>query len=191
MSNSTNSFNPRQTATDLFGFVRDWAARASSKTFSPKPNQSRIRAAVLTAISKESLNARQIADSISTASAGVWSPSDGEIQRELVDLVESGFATTKNKSDRKTYKISTQGETELQRLKDLKSEEFESKLNGNASWPSATNLLSCEPNFLSNATKLGPVLLDLAQTGTKQQQAAAAKVLEKARHDLHVILAEK
>ena len=191
MSNSTNSFNPRQAAGDLFGFVRGLATQAGSKAFSAKPSQSRIRAAVLTAISVESLNARQISASIETASAGVWSPSDGEIQVELAALVDAGFATLKNKGDRKTYLISKSGEAELQRLIELNSQEFESKANGSAAWPTGLNLLNCESNFLSSATKLGPVLLDLAQTASKEQQAAAAKVLEKARHDLHVILAEK
>jgi hypothetical protein len=53
------------------------------------------------------------------------------------------------------------------------------------------NLLNCDATFLKSATKLGPVLLDVAQTGTREQQQVAAAALDELRHKLHGILAGK
>ena len=192
MSNSSTSFDPKQAVSELIGFVRNRASELGSKTLVQKPNSDRMRAAVLSAISGDSLNAREVGRAIETASAGVLKPSDGEIQVELAELVDAGFATAKNKSDRKTYQISKLGETELKRLvEQINAQTPEKQTGENTGWLSGMNLLNCDTSFMTSASKLGPVLLDLAQTGTKEQQASAVKVLEKARHELHLILAEK
>jgi hypothetical protein len=52
------------------------------------------------------------------------------------------------------------------------------------------NWMTCDAKFLTAASKLPPVMLDIAQTGSKEQQIKAAAILDKARHDLHVVLAE-
>ena len=51
--------------------------------------------------------------------------------------------------------------------------------------------MNCDVSFLKSASKLGPVMLDVAQAGTREQQQAAASVLDEMRTKLHVILAEK
>mgnify|MGYP006172790331 CR=1 FL=1 len=61
----------------------------------------------------------------------------------------------------------------------------------NRSMGSTKNLMNCDATFLKSASKLGPVMLDVAQTATREQQQAAAAVLDEMRHKLHGILAGK
>ena len=94
----------------------------------------------------------------------------------------------KTTADRKTYSITESGKAALDLAKenlDTSAHRVASKLNMNFNW------MSCDPKFLSSASKLPPVMLDIAQTGTREQQARAAEILDKARHDLHKVLAEK
>jgi DNA-binding PadR family transcriptional regulator len=97
------------------------------------------------------------------------------------------LVSAETKKDRKVYSLTKAGQTKLgEETKKMAGEPA-----GNAATSGmSSSWLSFDPSFLSTASKLGPVLLDLAQTGTKAQQEKATKVLEETRHQLHKILAD-
>ena len=187
---STES-KPRQIVEELVGFVRDRASDAKSRTFAPKPSSQQVERAILSAISSEARNVTEIVKAIGLASGGTWQPTAGQVQTTLASLIEVGLATSKTKGDRKTYGITKDG------LESLAASADEVTTDGADAKPSSRenmrNLswLTCDPEFLKAASKLAPALLDITQTGTREQQSKAAAVLDKARHELHVILAEK
>lgn len=191
MSDSKTNFDPKQSLSDLFGFVRDRAMNIAVAATKSAPSAERVHAAVLSVLIAGPKNASQISESISAASAATWSPTSTEIHDALAELVEGELISTKNKGDRKVYSITKTGEDELQRLlKQNQQSDADSKTKSTTKID-PMNWLNCEPGFISTASKLGPVFLDIAQTGSRAQQARAVEVLEKARLELHQILAEK
>ncbi|MEY4061334.1 MAG: hypothetical protein RIQ31_996 [Actinomycetota bacterium] len=187
MSTESKSFDPRQVIDELIGFVRDRASDARTRGFAPKPTNQQIERAVLSAIASNSKNVTEIVKAISLASGATWQPTSGQVQTTLASLVESELATSKNKGDRKVYSITKAG------FESLAAAETEPTVADTAAPKTSKNLswMTCDPAFLKASSKLGPALLDIAQTGTRDQQARAAAILESARHELHVILAEK
>ncbi|MEY4322076.1 MAG: hypothetical protein RL167_804 [Actinomycetota bacterium] len=191
MSTSARDFDPKQSVSELLNYLKDRALNVAVSATKSAPSADRVQAAILSVLAAEPKNAAQLADSISAASAATWSPTSAEIHGALAQLEDREFVSSKNKGDRKVYSITKAGEDELKTLlknngqSGAKATETDSKKRDPMSW------LNCEPSFLVTATKLGPVFLDIAQTGNKTQQSRAVEVLEKARLELHQILAEK
>ncbi len=185
MSNTSKNFDLRELAGDLIGLVKDRAKDVASSAV--KPDETRIQTAILSTIAEDSKNAAEITRAIALASAGTWSPSSGDIQKALTKLEAEKLISAKLDSDRKVYSATKLGKANLKAATDQPeaegSTEPTSKLTG--------SLMACKPEFLRAASKLAPVMLDVAQTGSQSQQVTAAAVLEETRHKLHVILAEK
>jgi DNA-binding PadR family transcriptional regulator len=189
VSTANSSFDPRQAIEGLFGYVKDMATSTLKTGVKAQPDAVRVEAAVLAALESGSKSAAQIVKAISLAAGGAWAPTDGQVNRSLATLVESESVSAKTKGDRKTYSLTKKGEAALdearEKMAEAPSVSTAPKMNMNFNW------MTCDPKFLTAASKLPPVMLDIAQTGTKEQQMKAAAILDKARHDLHVVLAEK
>jgi DNA-binding PadR family transcriptional regulator len=110
-------------------------------------------------------------------------PSSGVIHSTLNELIASKLATAQVDGDRKTYAITKAGKKALATALEAPVREAEA--------PNSKSDSNCNASFISSASKLGPVLIDIAQTATSEQKKKAAEVLEEVRHRLHVILAEK
>jgi DNA-binding PadR family transcriptional regulator len=191
VSTESKSFDPRQVIDELIGFVRDRASDVRTRGFSPKPTTQQIERAVLSAISSESKNVTEIVRAISLASGGTWQPTAGQVQTSLSALVETELAASKNKGDRKLYSITKAGVESLAAAANASDTEASASDSTAAKPSSNLSWMTCDPAFLKATSKLGPVLLDITQTGSREQQSRAASILETARHELHVILAEK
>lgn len=191
MSNATNNFDPKQSVSDLLGYLKDKALNVAVSATKTAPSAHRVHAAILSVLSGGPKNATQLIEGISAASAATWSPTSAEIHGSLPKLEESGFVSSKNKGDRKVYAITELGQDELKTLLKNSSQTSAKTPASDAKRLDPMNWLNCEPGFLTAASKLGPVFLDIAQTGSRGQQARAVEVLEKARLELHQILAEK
>lgn len=168
----------------LVDAVKERAMDAGFVSSAAKPDEHRIRTAVLAAVSIESKNAREIAEAIAMASAGTFSPSSSALQIHINDLISEKAIEAKVEGDRKKFSITKSGKALLKA--DSKKFEDEPKTSAKLS-----TSLKFEPDFLISASKLAPVMLDIAQTATVEQQKAAALVLQETRHKLHTILAEK
>jgi DNA-binding PadR family transcriptional regulator len=191
VSTESKAFDPRQVIDELIGFVRDKATNAGARFVAPSPTEQQIEIAILSAIATEPKNVTEIVKAISLASGGTWKPTSGQVQTAVAKLVDAELAASKNKSDRKIYSITKTGIESLAAATKSAETEDANKADASTKTSSNPNWLSCDPTFIKAATKIGPALLDIAQTGTREQQSRAAAILDQARHDLHVILAEK
>ena len=194
MSTASKNIDLRELAGDLIGLIKDRAKDAT--TAATKPDAAMVQNAVLSTIADEPKNAAEITRVLTLASAGAWNPTSGEIQVALTTLTAEKLATAKVDGDRKVYSITKAGKT---RLKDAfatgastsnSSDEGRRKFNSFADMATMAGI-NLTPEFREAAKKLAPVMLDMAKTGTKAQQAAAAALLAETRDKMHAILAEK
>lgn len=192
MSNPSKNVDLRELAGDLIGLIKDRAKDAAAAV--TKPQESMVQNAVLSAISEQPKNAAEITRTLALASAGAWAVTAGEIQVTLGTLVEEKLAAAKVDGDRKVYSITKAGKA---RLKDAPAAgeqdataEATRKFNSFSDVAKMTGI-NLTSDFKKAAKNLAPVMLDMAKTGTKAQQAAAAKLLDETRDKLHSILAEK
>lgn len=188
MSNTSNSFDPRQAIEGLIGYAREKAAGAVKGQFKAKPDAQKIDSAILAALESGAKTATQIVKDIKLTSGGTWAPTDGEATLSLSKLVAAESVAAATKKDRKVYSITAKGTAALDSAREnltIEPEKPSFMATSNFNW------MSCDASFLRSASKLPPVLMDIAQTATREQQAKAAAILDKARHDLHAILVEK
>ena len=193
MAEATNRFDLRETLGELKDFVR---ARAGSTGAQPqhKPSASQLETAVLSAVAAEPKNAAQVVAAIALASAGGTTLTAAQVHPVLNTLTAAGLVEATNADDRKLYAITPQGRVALdaagEKLGEAIPETEGSTDAGFTGWGAAKNWLHFDPNFMKTAAKLAPAISDVAKTGTRAQQEQATKVLEEARRQLHVILAE-
>lgn len=188
MSNTANSFDPRQAIEGLIGFAKEKATGAVKSQFKAKPDAQKVETAILAALESGAKTAAQIVKSIHLTSGGTWAPTDGEANQALAKLAESNHVSAATEEDRKVYSLTQQGTDALAAAREKPAAEPDKPSFMN---PANFNWMSCDASFLRSASKLPPVMMDIAQTGTREQQARAAEILDKARHDLHLILVEK
>jgi len=191
VSNSSNSFDLKQLAEDLTGFIRDRASTLGASRSNAKPDDHRVDLAVLSALDADSKNAKQIHQFMTLAAAGSWSPSENLIHQSLGRLAEAGKISSTTKKDRISYSITEAGKSWLADAHNTADAEPTAEAKS-SNWANGSmNWMTCDPSFFKSASKLTPVLMDIAQTATRQQQQRAAELLEETRHQLHVILTEK
>ena len=187
MSTSSKSFDLRELVGDLVTLVKDRASDAGQARASAQPASEQVQLAILATLADGSKNASEIASSLALAAAGTWAPTTGKIHPALAKLTEEKKISAKTEGDRKVYTITKAGKSAI---KDGAAQPAP-EAGAARSAGSTRNLMNCDSSFLKSASKLGPVMLDVAQTGTREQQQAAAAMLDEMRKKLHVILAEK
>jgi DNA-binding PadR family transcriptional regulator len=187
MSNTTKNFDLREVFGDLMNQVKERALDFGQPRSAAQPTSSQIEIAVLATLSENPKNATDVVAALALTSAGIWAPTVGKIHPVLTTLTEAKKVSAKTEGDRKVYSITKAGKAAIKEAAANPVTETASARQGSQTM----NLLNCDATFLKSASKLGPVMLDVAQTGTREQQQAAAAVLDEMRNKLHVILAEK
>jgi len=185
VAQNSSNVDPRELFSNVINFVRERSQSMTSAMATAQPGEMHLEVAILSALSGEAHNANAIREAIALASGGILNPTASQVRAALDILVEAGKVEVETKGDRKVFAISKLGKSALaEAKKQLKTDgdTTESAGRKSASWDSV---------FLVAASKLGPVLLDVAQTGTREQQKRAAEILAETRHELHKILAEK
>ena len=187
MNNTSKNFDLGEVFGDILNQVRTRVTEFGQPRNAAQPTSAQIEVAILATLSETPKNATEIVSALSLAAAGTWAPSAGSIHPTLAKLTEEKSLSAKTDGDRKVYSITKAGKSALENAAENPATETAAA----RSVGSAKNLLNCDASFLKSASKLGPVMLDVAQTGTREQQQAAAAVLDEMRNKLHVILAEK
>lgn len=187
VSTSSKSFDLRELVGDLVTLVKDRASDVGQARGSAQPTSEQIELAILATLADGPKNSSDIVSVLSLAAAGAWAPTTGKIHGALSKLTEDKKVSAKTEGDRKVYTITKAGKLAL---KDGVAQPAAEAGATRTAGP-ARNLMNCDASFLKSASKLGPVMLDVAQTGTREQQQAAAAALDELRNKLHVILAEK
>lgn len=194
MATASEEFDFRAILNELASFAKNTGSSFRERLREVTPDESSIATAVLVAIEKEPKNLKEIAGSIALASGGTWKPGAGLVLNTISSLVDLGQAESRNEGERRIYSITASGLAALASAREARfrpeAEESSTPPAGSRSFSIGQNWQTCDPHFLKTASKLGPVLLDIAQTANRGQQEKAAVVLEEARKKLHVILAE-
>jgi DNA-binding PadR family transcriptional regulator len=187
VSTSSKSFDLRELVGDLVTLVKDRAMDAGQTRNPAQPSAEQIEIAILSTLAETPKNTNDIVSALALASAGAWAPTAGKLHPILTKLTEDKKVTAKTEGDRKVYSITKAGKTALKDgVAQPTTETTAARTPGSFKSP-----LNCDVSFLKSASKVGPVMLDVAQTGTREQQVAAAAVLDEMRHKLHDILAGK
>jgi DNA-binding PadR family transcriptional regulator len=187
VSTSSKNFDLREFVGDLVTLVKDRAMDAGQARSAAQPSAEQIEIAILATLGETPKNAAEIVSALALTAAGVWTPSTGKIHPALAKLSEDKKVSVKTDGDRKVYSITKTGKSSLKAVAETPA----SEPNAKPTAASRMSMLNCDATFLKSASKLGPVMLDVAQTGTREQQQAAAAVLDEMRDKLHGILAGK
>lgn len=188
MASTIRNFDFSEAIGELTSFARERINYVRGKSASDIPDPQQVKIAVLSAVSSERKNTHQIQQTIAVSSAGIWNPTSGELQVAITELQGESMLSSTTEGERKVYLATKKGRKALE-------EALSEKLAGPDDSGSATKVNSgtwklCDPQFLLSASKLGPVLLDIGQTGTARQQQLAAEALNRMRNELHGILAD-
>jgi DNA-binding PadR family transcriptional regulator len=195
MAEATNRFDLTEVLNEMKDFVRARTG-AAMQHVQHKPSAHQLETAVLSALAAGPKNAAQVVAAISVASAGGASLTAAQVHPVLAKLTDDGLLKAKAKDDRKEFSITDLGREALAEAGAAANEKLNEKTadsenaGSKPSWASAKDWLQFDPNFMKSAAKLAPAISDVAKTGTRAQQEQASKVLEEARRQLHLILAE-
>jgi len=199
VNNSPKTFDFRETASELVDFIRSRAEGFGRGNVTAPATAAQVELAVLAALGTEPQNATQILSKAKLAAAGAWQPTSGDVHRALAALVAAGSATETVDGERKVYAITEAGVAALVAATETPADapgepstEKTGHTSGRFGFSSADfkRWADCDPNFIKTAAGLAPVLSDVAQNGTREQQQRATEVLADARRKLHAILAE-
>jgi len=137
-----------------------------------------VRAAVLILLGEEPMHGYQLMHAISDKTNGAWKVSPGAIYPTLAQLEDEGLVRIESEGGRKLASLTDEGRTYLAAEETAPVNPFESMADaGRASGRELFEALA-----IASRT--------IARTGTKAQIEAARAVLEKARRDLYLILAD-
>lgn len=187
MATASNSFDLKNIIDELVNFAKTRTADLQGKRPAAAASAEQLSIAILAALETAPKNAKQVGDSIALANGGSWVPSAAQIRLSLEQLIEQELVQVATKKDRKVYSLTKQG---VQELAGASAKFAKTKQSTDAPSGTSSSMPWCDPQFLVAASKLGPVMLDIAQTGTRAQQQQATQLLEALRHELHKILAD-
>ena len=143
-----------------------------------------VRAAVLSLLSEKPMHGYQIIREIEERSRGNWKPSAGSVYPTLQLLADEGLITAEESNGRKTYALTEAG-------REVAAAE------GAVPWLGDETGERRAPGAGAGHGALPKAGIELAQaaaqvhrTGTPEQIAEAATVLEEARRRLYAILAQ-
>jgi len=142
-----------------------------------------VDAAVVTALSLSDQNAKELESHLLAISAGKLQVTAGAIHQSLERLTAKHYVASRLESDRQVYALTSEGRLFASEFKTAVADEVGAE-GASESGGSGSPL-----DFYREASKIVPVMLDLAQTGSAAQRAAAGKLLQELRHELHKILA--
>jgi DNA-binding PadR family transcriptional regulator len=140
-----------------------------------------VRAAALLLLAEEPRNGSQLMQEIEERSGGVWRPSPGSVYPALAQLEDEGLVRTVERDGTRLFELTEAGRAHV--------EEHGERLG--VPWDTFAGGVPDELHELRTAARaLAVASLQIAQTGSREQLAAARKVLEDARRALYRLLAD-
>jgi DNA-binding PadR family transcriptional regulator len=182
----SSSFDFREVIEELVAFGRNRLGDLRASTEPVRPDDEKIEIAVLAAISDSSKNISELVAAIALASGQSFVPTSSQVSKATAKLVAQEFLTEKLKADRKVFKITEAGKIHLANAS-LKTEQ--TTATPQQKQAPTRNIFESNSKFAKSAFDLGPVLIDIAQSASPEQQKQAAAILNETRKELHKLLA--
>ena len=104
----------------------------------------------------------------------------------LEEMVDTGLISAKFEKDRRVFKATAEGKAAAKQAGPAEEADAAAGTNS-VNWPKWVDLTGALPRSLA---KLASVSFEVSSSATKTQQDEAAEVLDKARKQLHAILAK-
>lgn len=140
-----------------------------------------VRAAVLSLLAEKPMHGYQIIREIEERSGGSWKPSAGSVYPTLQLLSDEGLITAEESNGRKTYALTEAG-------REVAAAEGAVPWQGDE--PAGDRRSAGHGALPKAGVELAQAAAQVHRTGTPEQIAEAATVLEEARRRLYSILAQ-
>ncbi|HIW90503.1 MAG TPA: PadR family transcriptional regulator [Candidatus Corynebacterium avicola] len=179
------------------------------RRFAGRAPERSIRSTIVSLLAEQALHGHQVISTISERSEGEWEPAAAEVYPTLQLLVDEGLATVEEQDGRRLYLLTEAGREEAESLstaaddKDADAEDADDAADGDAPW-SRLSSFSKLPGFSNVAdfagahgelpkagAKLGQAVQQVGLTGTEEQRARVAALLDQTRRNIYGILAEE
>ena len=139
-----------------------------------------VRTAILVALAEEPMNGYQIIQAIEASTKGAWKPSPGSVYPTLQLLADEGLVSSEQVGERKVYSLTEAGKETAAEFSGGPMPEEPRR-----SWNSERN------TALPRAgAKLAQAAVQVAQSGSSDQNERAVAAVDEARRKLYAILAE-
>jgi DNA-binding PadR family transcriptional regulator len=171
--------NLRESISSLGGFSPEQVRVAASM------GEDRLQAEILKTLEAGAKTGHEIVQAIAEASKVGFKPKAANVYPLLEKLIDTGLVSASMKKDRRVFSLTVAGkEAAAQAELPIEDAVSENRLPWSApTWVDLNGELAKASKHLAN------VAFEVAQTGTKAQQAEAAKVIDESRRKLHAILA--
>lgn len=171
--------NLRESVSTLGGFNPEQARVAASM------GEDRLQAEIIKALEGGAKTGHEIVQSIAEASKAGFKPKAANVYPLLEKLIDTGLVSASMKKDRRIFTLTAAGKEAAKKTE----VPVEDATTANRSTWSAPTWVDLNGELAKASKRLAAVALEVAQTGTKAQQAEAAQVIDEARRKLHAILA--
>jgi DNA-binding PadR family transcriptional regulator len=139
-----------------------------------------VRTAILVALAEEPMNGYQIIQAIEVSTKGAWKPSPGSVYPTLQLLADEGLVSSEQVGERKVYSLTEAGKEAA-----AESSGGPTPEESRRSWNSERS------TALPRAgAKLAQAAVQVAQSGSSDQNERAVAAVDEARRKLYAILAE-
>uniref|UniRef100_UPI0004C97867 PadR family transcriptional regulator n=1 Tax=Streptomyces rimosus TaxID=1927 RepID=UPI0004C97867 len=138
-----------------------------------------VRASILALLKDRPMHGYEMIQEIAERSGGTWKPSPGSVYPTLQLLEDEGLISSASEGGKKLFSLTEAGRTEAENVAD-------------APWEEAGRGVDWEA--MNEIRKAGGGLIEAFRqvwaTGTPEQREKAISVVNKARKELYLILAE-
>ncbi len=173
------TFAPRMGGSMRSGNMRSGNMRSGNMR-SEQTNRGDVRTAILVALAEESMNGYQVIQAIEAGSKGAWKPSPGSVYPTLQLLTDEGLVSSEQVGERKVYSLTEAGKEAAAEFSGGSMQEEPRR-----SWSSERNTALARAG-----AKLAQAAVQVAQSGSSDQNERAVAAVDEARRKLYAILAE-
>ena len=137
-----------------------------------------VRSSILRLLHEAPMHGYQIIHEIESRSGGVWKPSPGSVYPTLQLLADEGLIEAQESDGRRTYSLTVTGR-----------EVAEAEAKSPAPWLTGSDRPTGPRGTLAmSGVKIAKAAAEVARTGTKEQMASAAVILDDATSALSKLL---
>jgi len=139
-----------------------------------------IQVGILALLAEQPMHGYQIIQELANRSGGAWTPGAGSVYPALEQMEAQGLITGDQQDDKRVYTITDKGRLVAQH----------NQANSNAPWDEAAEASGPANELRQSVFSLLHAAQQLGRTGTDEQVKKAIELIDQARKQIYLILAE-